>query len=318
MSGLTSTHLQPNANHVWRFCKRKVLSEIGQAVENNHETWVDCEDPDDVCLLLKQFMSSAEQSQPPLLVMPVAVASKIDNVFPAHRVPINDIKELKKTAEAVAQGPWNLFKAQAFLLDMCEKNEAGHLVSLSSFFIHCLIELSFQIILTLQGLKVVPSLFDVRLLLILGLGHIPIPRPLRFFFEYKLEKLIMDDQVAPQADGPGPPRQVNIFKPSAAELRKRENKASQKRQASQLPMKRPSAKFKRPANLKCSTHQMLQCLPVSLWLHWLMSLQLSLALQLIVKSQSLQNLVVPNASGARKVVVSAESRRTKANTTGRW
>ena len=134
MSGLTSTHLQPYANHVWRFCKKKFLSEIGQAVENHHEMWVDCEDPDDVCLLLKQFMSSAEQSQPPLLVMPVAIASKIDNVLPAHRVPISDIKELKKTAAAVAQAPWNLFKAQAFLLDMCEKNEAGHL-ALNRFFI---------------------------------------------------------------------------------------------------------------------------------------------------------------------------------------
>ena len=134
MSGLTSTHLQPYANHVWRFCKRKCLSEIGQAVENHHEMWMDCEDPDDVCLLLKQFMSSAEQSQPPLLVMPVAIASKIDNVLPAHRVPISDIKELKKTAAAVGQAPWNLFKAQAFLLDMCEKNEAGHL-ALNGFFI---------------------------------------------------------------------------------------------------------------------------------------------------------------------------------------
>ena len=41
----------------------------------------------------------------------------------------------------------------------------------------------------------------------------------------------MDDQVAPQADGPGPPRQVNIFKVCESELRKRANKPSEKREA---------------------------------------------------------------------------------------
>ena len=129
ISGLTSTHLQPYANHVWRFCKRKMLSEMGLAVENSHEDWMDCDDPNDVCLLLKQFMSSAEQSQAPILMMPSATVAKIspELLAPAPLVQMSEteIKEFQKTAEGVAKEPWKLFKAQAFLQDMCNKNQAG-------------------------------------------------------------------------------------------------------------------------------------------------------------------------------------------------
>ena len=92
------------------------------------------------------------------------------------------------------------------------------------------------------GFPGTPSFFDVKLLL--SLGHIPITVPNKFFFEYKIEKLVIDDPAAPPVDGPGPPRQVNILKPSASELKKRELRAK-KRPASQLPLKKPAAK--RPA-----------------------------------------------------------------------
>lgn len=96
----------------------------------------------------------------------------------------------------------------------------------------------------LLGFPGTPSFFDVKLLL--SLGHIPIPPPLKFFFEYKIQTLEIDDPAAPPVSGPGPPRQVNIMKPSASELKKRELKDStKKRPASQLPLKRPAAK--RPA-----------------------------------------------------------------------
>ena len=45
--------------------------------------------------------------------------------------------------------------------------------------------------------------------------------------------------------GPGAPRQVNVTKPSAAEMRKREGRVFKQPAASEAGMKRPSAK--RPA-----------------------------------------------------------------------
>ena len=77
-------------------------------------------------------------------------------------------------------------------------------------------------------------------------GHTPSPIPIKCFFEYKLEPLVMDEPgIGSEGMGPGPPRQVNIVKPSAAELRKREARVFKRPAASEAGMKRPSAK--RPA-----------------------------------------------------------------------
>lgn len=61
--------------------------------------------------------------------MPAATVAKIspELLAPAPLVKMSEteIKEFRKTAEGVAKEPWKLFKAQAFLQDMCNKNEAG-------------------------------------------------------------------------------------------------------------------------------------------------------------------------------------------------
>ena len=56
ISGLTSTHLQPNANHLWRFERRDSL-ESSLIVEVNNPKWQDCsQHSDDVVLSVKQFL----------------------------------------------------------------------------------------------------------------------------------------------------------------------------------------------------------------------------------------------------------------------
>ena len=57
VSGLTATHLQPDANHVWRFQLRHSVESTAQ-VEVHNQNWKDIaqRDDDDVVLSLKQYL----------------------------------------------------------------------------------------------------------------------------------------------------------------------------------------------------------------------------------------------------------------------
>ena len=66
VEGLTSTHVQPYANHVWRFESRLFVTE--QDVECHHPDWQGLEQHhEDVILRVKQFISSPNWSQKPQL-----------------------------------------------------------------------------------------------------------------------------------------------------------------------------------------------------------------------------------------------------------
>lgn len=68
VEGLTSTHVQPYANHVWRFESRLFVTE--QEIECHHPDWQGLEQhPEDVILRVKQFISSSEWSQKPQLLL---------------------------------------------------------------------------------------------------------------------------------------------------------------------------------------------------------------------------------------------------------
>lgn len=74
VQGLTSTHCEPHANHVWRFAKRFMIET--EDVENHHPDWQTLEEhPQDVILQVKQFMSSAGLSQKPQLLPSVQLFS---------------------------------------------------------------------------------------------------------------------------------------------------------------------------------------------------------------------------------------------------
>ena len=66
VEGLTSTHVQPYANHVWRFESRLFVTE--QDIECHHPDWQGLEQHhEDVILRVKQFISSPNWSQKPQL-----------------------------------------------------------------------------------------------------------------------------------------------------------------------------------------------------------------------------------------------------------
>ena len=127
ISGLTATRLEPNANHLWRFSRRERLE--GGFIENHHDEWVSTpEHSADVCLSVKQFISSSEVSQNPEVVMPhhVHLTLSRESLSPSSLNPFtaNTLVEFRKTAELVSKQPWNLLVAQAYLLGMCDRNEA--------------------------------------------------------------------------------------------------------------------------------------------------------------------------------------------------
>lgn len=124
-SGLTSTKSQ-GANHLWRFCRRQHLGQ--EIVECSHEKWKSWpEDPNDICVTVKQYMSDPEKSQPPEVLMPARLFSTFlkANLQPAPRNTLSEttLMEFRKTAKLVGSDPWNLLEAQSYLEELCDKNE---------------------------------------------------------------------------------------------------------------------------------------------------------------------------------------------------
>ena len=83
--------------------------------------------PNDCVLLLKQWMSSQELAQPPVLLLP---HSRLANLTPDTLVPLernalasNALKEYRKTAKKIAEKPWNLKEGADYLQDWTSRNE---------------------------------------------------------------------------------------------------------------------------------------------------------------------------------------------------
>lgn len=75
-----------------------------------------------------RYMSSANLSQKPQLMLPHSVAVKMDfeaGLLPAERRWLTEdvLKEFRKTARLVGAEPWRLFEAQSWLQVLCDENE---------------------------------------------------------------------------------------------------------------------------------------------------------------------------------------------------
>ena len=88
---------------------------------HNHEA--------DAVLLVKEFLHSSHTSQDPVVILPHAATMSLERetlkVKPRNALGERALKEYRKTAVAVAQEPWKLFKAQKYLEDLCSQNETG-------------------------------------------------------------------------------------------------------------------------------------------------------------------------------------------------
>eukprot|EP00959_Pyramimonas_sp_CCMP1952_P078569 1642094-Pyramimonas_sp.AAC.1 len=74
-------------------------------------------------------MHDAQFSQAPLLLLPESAANKIDpsklQIAPARIFKDEQIKEFRKTADAIAKPPWNLVKGQQYLTKLCDAQDQG-------------------------------------------------------------------------------------------------------------------------------------------------------------------------------------------------
>lgn len=128
MQGLTSTHLEPHVNHLWRFLPRYGLPTDSEEIECHHSGWKQLQEhPHDVILVVKQFLSSPNASQKPQLCLPASLLESLapEKLQPSVSNALSEtvLQEFRRTAEAVSKAPWNLLKAQIFLETLCEDNE---------------------------------------------------------------------------------------------------------------------------------------------------------------------------------------------------
>lgn len=79
--------------------------------------------------MVKMHICSTELSQPPLLLLPRAIAAKVQGTGlpPLGRNPLTDreIQEFRKTAKVIGAPPWKLLKAARYLERLVENNVAG-------------------------------------------------------------------------------------------------------------------------------------------------------------------------------------------------
>lgn len=142
LSGLTSTHMKPNANHMWRFAHRLSIDESHHgAIECHHQDWTGLQQhPSDVVLIVKQFLSSPSHSQAPQVVLPLEIAEGLTGKLeaaPRNKFAETTLTEFRKSAMTFGNQPWNLLKAKYFLEELCDLNEKEELppcVDLKFFF----------------------------------------------------------------------------------------------------------------------------------------------------------------------------------------
>ena len=132
ITGLAAVQDQLDTCHSWRFIQRRLLGAISgmdeSIVDNQHPDWQNVEPhPLDCILLLKESMSSMQLAQRPLLILPHVVAMKVapGTLEPVPRACLGDttIKEFRKCAKVVGSEPWHFYRAQNWLLELCDDSE---------------------------------------------------------------------------------------------------------------------------------------------------------------------------------------------------
>ncbi len=90
-----------------------------------------CDDnPDDVVLMVKQYMSSRQVSQMPQVVLPAGRTDLIEKspseILPRNKFAERVVREFQKTACKVREHPYNMHKAAEYIENLLERNQAGH------------------------------------------------------------------------------------------------------------------------------------------------------------------------------------------------
>ena len=103
-SGLTSTHLEPEVNHVWRFVPAHMVPHVAPnagPIDVAHKDWATLAlHRNDAVLLTKKYMHSQSLSQSPLLVQPAEIAARLEprnlKALPLNDLGTRTLREFRK------------------------------------------------------------------------------------------------------------------------------------------------------------------------------------------------------------------------------
>ena len=131
VTGIAASVPNPDVCHCKRFILRADLDRLlprGTEVDIPEVFARVPPDQSDVIMLSKEFWSSEQLSQAPLLFLPKVVAESLAPGGPRQRAERNhlseeQLKQFRRTAAKVAEHPWNLVRAQQYLSQWCRENE---------------------------------------------------------------------------------------------------------------------------------------------------------------------------------------------------
>ena len=84
--------------------------------------------PDDVVLLVKQWVHGNTLSQPPMVILPYQARTKLDGaklkpMIKTNRLSPTELREFRKAAKGFAEEPWRMIRTKAYLEEWCKRNE---------------------------------------------------------------------------------------------------------------------------------------------------------------------------------------------------
>jgi hypothetical protein len=128
VSGIVSLKDAPEANHCFRFVRRR---DLGLYEKPSEEDW-EVDDgggvghPHDVVLLVKHWMHSKTLSQRPIVVLPFELLDKLQgaSLKPASKNMMSDreLTEFRKAGRIFAEEPWGMTRTKEYLDEWCRMN----------------------------------------------------------------------------------------------------------------------------------------------------------------------------------------------------
>ena len=130
-TGIAASHTKPDVCHSKRFVARSEIATVAEWSGLQIETPAPfvCYEPDnrDVIMLCKQFWSSDQLAQNPIVALPYKLFETLER-GPTKRLPRNTLSETSvaqflKTAKAVTEEPWHMDRAGHYLEKFVARNQ---------------------------------------------------------------------------------------------------------------------------------------------------------------------------------------------------
>ncbi len=134
VQGLVPTAENHSVNHSWKFIRRAdwkpswgLVQDSFHGVEENGK---------DCIFTCKQFMSNEDFSQTPQLALPASSLTQLGstiNVEKVNALSDREVAEYTRTASKVSAHPWNLKRAEKYILALVQRSKVDHNLLLPPF-----------------------------------------------------------------------------------------------------------------------------------------------------------------------------------------